>query len=61
MAVNLNKSNFIKFYIYNNKINSIKNYKLFFHKNNCKEILDCDCAEIKELFKYKIPRIDLWQ
>jgi len=53
MAINLNKTNFIKFSIYKNKINSIKNYKLFFHKTNCKQIFVCDCDEIKELSSIK--------
>lgn len=48
IVIYLNKSNFLKFNIYNN---STKNYPLFFHNDNCKQISDCDSAEIKKNYK----------
>lgn len=38
ISIYLNKCNFLKFNIYNNKINSTKNYKLFFHNANCSDV-----------------------
>jgi len=53
MALNFNKSNFLKFYIYLNNNNNIKNYKSSFYNNNCKQINDCNCTEIKEFRRIK--------
>jgi len=54
MALNLSKSNFLKFNIYNKSDNSIMNCKLTIHDNLlCQKLGACNCTEIKELSQIK--------
>lgn len=53
MALNLTKSNFFKFKIYNSSDNSIKNYKLVIHDKTCQKWDACKCTVIKDLPQIK--------
>lgn len=52
----VNKTNCLKFNVYNNNISiKIKNCMILsFHNNKCEQLSECNCIEIKELTELSI-------